>query len=76
MDPEIRDEMERRGDSLLDEERWRRESYSMTATTLDGEPALALLLRRAIFTVDQAVLIAHAILSEAEIIQRGESHAD
>ncbi len=82
MDPEHLDEMERRGDSLLDEEGWRsvhRVAEQVMVTQYgdvsidfsrsdDGEQGVTVWM-----DADEAARVANAILSELEIVSRTEA---
>ena len=71
--PEHLDDLERRGDSLLDEERFNRSSW-LVRPNVTGEPARLLIAVETGWTptADEAAMFANAILSECEILQRGD----
>ena len=73
-DWEYQDEMERRGDSLLDEEEWRK-GQQWNVTVGASDTVWVRLVPRGEqfpFTRDEARNLANAILSEIEISQREE----
>ena len=81
--PAVRDELERRGDSLLDEERWRRDQVPgrMGCDVWDvvaGDSGTVWVRLAGNegwvgYSPQEAVGLGHAILSMAETIQREEA---
>ena len=72
-DLEHLDELERQGDSHLDEERWRVQLNDRWAVQAWTPNSLMLFLDDGPIGLDSARRLAHAILSEIEIIERGDS---
>lgn len=72
MDPEHLDELERRGDSLLDEERYARERADDWVVSPSPVAGLLHLDVPAVIALAEGRRLANAILSEIEIIERGD----